>query len=267
MVFIGTWNAGSSTPGDPYLARWPDEFGNLQSKEIRRPEVIANYFKNSNCIDSHNHVRQKELGLEMKWRTTNCWFRLATTMFGITVTDSWRALKHHKQHMPEYRNMSAKTFAELLVYDLWHKPFAESDGIGCIRPPSAINIPVDHDTSLPDVLSPMTASSTSTNSTFSFSSESDKLYAMFLSHPLGKTQKKEGVKRPEPARRTCRMKADGCRCKGAHNRYKTTKECFHPACLRMEIKSNANLSTGVFICENLKCLEKHLQDCLDISKN
>ena len=58
--------------------------------------VISTFFRDSNCVDQHNHVRQFELGLEKKWVTHNCWFRLTTSKIGIDVTDTWQLMKHHR---------------------------------------------------------------------------------------------------------------------------------------------------------------------------
>jgi hypothetical protein len=50
----------------------------------------------SNCVDSHNNVRQYELALEKKWLTQDPFFRLHTTLTGITVTDVWKLASFHK---------------------------------------------------------------------------------------------------------------------------------------------------------------------------
>ena len=67
-------------------------------KEIRydnRPQVIDEFFNDSNSIDSNNHLRQFELALEKKWVTQDPYFRLTTTKIGIDVTDSWMLMNHH----------------------------------------------------------------------------------------------------------------------------------------------------------------------------
>jgi hypothetical protein len=65
-------------PNRPYVAKFPDKFGNLCCRKIPRPAVISTYFENSYDIDSLNHMRQHELGLEKKWivKAAECapWF-------------------------------------------------------------------------------------------------------------------------------------------------------------------------------------------------
>jgi hypothetical protein len=63
------------------------------SSAVERPEVISRYFQYSDVVDSHNHARQALLGLEKKWATQNCWFRLNCGFIGITLAYSWKAFK------------------------------------------------------------------------------------------------------------------------------------------------------------------------------
>ena len=64
LIFVTTKGAGSTNPGEPYVARFPDKFGNVCSREVGRPEILSNYFKYSNCVDLHNQARQFDLALE-----------------------------------------------------------------------------------------------------------------------------------------------------------------------------------------------------------
>ena len=93
LTFVLTKGAGSSKPGEPYEARFPDKFGNVCVRHVARPEVISLYFQVSNKVDLHNQARQYELKLEKKWVTPNPYFRLYTTLIGITVTDAWKCLR------------------------------------------------------------------------------------------------------------------------------------------------------------------------------
>jgi len=106
LHFIST--CGKTTPGDPYVAKWSDEWGNLSSKDIPRPKLISTYFAHSNVIDVHNQQRQGELELESKWETKDCWFRLVTTMFGIVATDTWLAMQHVGRSKDTIKGMTAK---------------------------------------------------------------------------------------------------------------------------------------------------------------
>ena len=76
--------------------RYTDSFGNICTRYVDRPQVISNFFAGSNVIDTHNQLRQDSLKLEKKWITQNPWFRLATTLIGITVTDAFLLCNYHK---------------------------------------------------------------------------------------------------------------------------------------------------------------------------
>jgi hypothetical protein len=54
LCFVFTKDAGSTAPGEPYVARFPDEHGNVKTRKVPRPEVISRYFGASNVVDSHN---------------------------------------------------------------------------------------------------------------------------------------------------------------------------------------------------------------------
>ena len=71
LNFALTQGAGSSEPGVPYEARFPDKHGNLCVRHVALPQVIAKYFKCSNKIGVHDQVRQFGIGLKKKWKTPN----------------------------------------------------------------------------------------------------------------------------------------------------------------------------------------------------
>lgn len=89
-----------------------------------RPTVIGNYFKKSNTIDCHNEMRQFFLKLEKHWITTDGFFRIITTFFGICITDAWRGYRHH---MPKenhrHANVSIIDFADMLLKDMLENTF------------------------------------------------------------------------------------------------------------------------------------------------
>ena len=93
LTFLTTRGAGSTLSGEPYEARFPDQYGNLCVRHVARPQVISTYFKYSNVVDTHNQARQSHLGLEKKWVTHDGYFRLYSTLIGMTVTDIWKLLK------------------------------------------------------------------------------------------------------------------------------------------------------------------------------
>jgi hypothetical protein len=57
-------------------------------------------------VGNHNQSREHELAMEEAWLTQDCWFRLATTLAGICVTDCWKLVKFH---------VSARAFLKLLL--------------------------------------------------------------------------------------------------------------------------------------------------------
>ena len=89
LCFLANKCVGSTKPGNPYIASFPDSVGNVCHRSVPRPSIISDYFEISNCIDSHNQARQFELGLERLWVTQDPWFRLDTAIIGVTVTDAW----------------------------------------------------------------------------------------------------------------------------------------------------------------------------------
>ena len=51
LCFLATKNAGATTPGEPYRARFLDNNRNLVSRCVDRPEITSNYFQKSNAVD------------------------------------------------------------------------------------------------------------------------------------------------------------------------------------------------------------------------
>ena len=64
LVFLFNKGAGSTAPGEPYEARFPDAFGNVCIRHVKRPIVVSRFFKFSNQVDLHNQARQFDLSLE-----------------------------------------------------------------------------------------------------------------------------------------------------------------------------------------------------------
>jgi hypothetical protein len=96
LHFILTENAGDSGPGDPYEMKYTDTYGNICTRYVDCPQVISKFFASSNVIEPHNQLRQDLLQLEKKWLTKNPFFRLATTLTGINVTDTYLLANYHK---------------------------------------------------------------------------------------------------------------------------------------------------------------------------
>ena len=67
-------------------------------------------------MDLHNQARQFDLGLEKKWVTHNGYFRLYTTLLGMTVTDTWKQLKKKQEGYNSITNFSDILAKEMLEY-------------------------------------------------------------------------------------------------------------------------------------------------------
>jgi hypothetical protein len=79
---------GSMEPAEKmYMSYFEDDYGNVGSKEINCPKLAHLLYDYLPLSDEHNKQRQKNLGLERKWLTRNCWFRLLTTLMGICIVD------------------------------------------------------------------------------------------------------------------------------------------------------------------------------------
>ena len=115
LCFIMTKEAAATKPGaKPYIARFPDQFGNVCSRKVPRPEAVSLYFSHNNVIDVHNHLRQHLLGLERHWKTPNPWLRNAMSIVGITTIDAYQSIRYHCPHLLD---MTVEEFADHLAHD------------------------------------------------------------------------------------------------------------------------------------------------------
>jgi hypothetical protein len=76
--------------------KFTDFYGNIVTHFVDHPQVVSIFFKTSNAIDTHNQLCQDLLQLKKKWLTKNPYFRLATMLLGINVTDIFLLANHHK---------------------------------------------------------------------------------------------------------------------------------------------------------------------------
>jgi hypothetical protein len=126
LFYVMTENAGSTELGTPYSMKYTDPHGNLCERKVDRPDFISRFFEDSNCIDTHNHVRQFELGLEKKWSTKNPYFRLCTTLVGMAVADTWKLATYHKlidskkMDDAEDKKTGIKKIAGVIAFQLIH---------------------------------------------------------------------------------------------------------------------------------------------------
>ena len=84
-------------------------------------------------VDNHNLSRQHELALEEKWVVQNAYMRLCTTQIGMTLTDGWKASRHHLRFNHPSRDQSIKQFAGKCSLQLlmWKDPDApEEEEVG-----------------------------------------------------------------------------------------------------------------------------------------
>lgn len=118
---LATDGAGSTADGMPYISQFPDELGNILTREVSRPAVVSRYFLNFNLVDVHDHLRQHELALEEKWVSKSDKagkFRLWTTIRGLTAIDTMLAVKTHSSPFHPTRTKITREFIELLAEEM-----------------------------------------------------------------------------------------------------------------------------------------------------
>ena len=132
---------GHTEPGQCYEAKWKDDYRNQEIRNIPRPELASKYFTDSNVIDVINQSRQHDLKLEKHWVTQDGYFRLATTLFGLCITDCWNGYKYHLGSRHRHKDVSIVEFASILCKDMFQNRYSSV-------PPSnqAMTIRVPEDT-------------------------------------------------------------------------------------------------------------------------
>ena len=153
LSFLATKGVGHTEPGKAYEARWKDEHNNTQSREIPRPAICSTYFEHCNAIDVQNQSRQFDLHLDKQWITNDGYFRIATTVFGMTIVDMWHGYQYHLNHQHRHKSLTAVQFASILAKDCLNNGFSR-------RLPSemAFTIGIPSNLRPQPSLSPMTAS-------------------------------------------------------------------------------------------------------------
>ena len=187
LCFVATRNAGSTTPGKPYVARFNDAAGNVSERHVPRPDILSKYFGQSNVVDAHNQARQSCLALEKRWITQDPWFRIATTLFGMTVTDCWKAYKYHVPAIAK-KTVTLVEFADRLAYDCIYNRLSTVSGGGQSLLSMVVDVTVD--TAVEPQVSPLTVAS---------------FESIVVDHQFVDNTEMEHPKnaKPRPKRRTC----------------------------------------------------------------
>jgi len=205
LFFLLTKGAGSTILGDPYEMKFTDSYGNIVMRFVDRPEVVSTFFKTSNAIDTHNQLRQDLLQLEKKWLTKNPFFRLSTTLVGISVTDAFLLSNHHKiinngSGSHDDKKISIQRFAGILAHQL----LKNAKSLGSSRLAF-----------MPEEIVPQTSiiSDLSSPSLIATASGSDKPVVRSLQDANGKTHylvKFDVTKNPSGRSRTKKRKCKKC---------------------------------------------------------
>jgi hypothetical protein len=74
-------------------------------------------------VDMYNHARQPLLALEKHWLTMTGYFRIITTIYGICITDAWKAYRYHLNKKHRHKDMEMKDFASALAHDMLYNDF------------------------------------------------------------------------------------------------------------------------------------------------
>lgn len=121
LFFAFPEGCAPTTAGEPYITKWPDEDGNVLSREVDRPAAPARFFGVFNKADTHDRGRQHELALEAAWIGKDevaGKFRVYTSTEGMLVVDTQLAVTAHSHPGHEVRSMTTKDFAERLAEEL-----------------------------------------------------------------------------------------------------------------------------------------------------
>jgi len=120
---------GSTKTADKlYVSYFEDDYGNVGSKEICRPQLAHLLYNYLPLIDEHNKQRQKILGLERKWPTRNCWFRLLTTLLGMSIVDMHRLYRNVRNE--RYTEVDVLEFSDLICKKLTLRPKRQNELLG-----------------------------------------------------------------------------------------------------------------------------------------
>jgi hypothetical protein len=97
VSYIVSTCGDTSTHEEKYMSAYEDDWGRIQYKMLDRPRIAHFLYEYLPLIDEHNKQRQNLLNLERKWCTKDCWFRLLTTLVGMSVVDMHRWYRNKGQ--------------------------------------------------------------------------------------------------------------------------------------------------------------------------
>jgi hypothetical protein len=264
LSFIFTKDAGSSAPGEPYIARFPDKFGNVKTRKVPRPAVISKYFNVSDVVDSHNQCRQLCLRLEKCWVTHDPWFRLDTTIIGMTVVDCWRLLKFQSKNKA-MRSLRMIDFADRLAWDLVHNRMNAELGTTLVESSSTSESSskpssTSESSSKPPAIVLVSPTRTEASPVSRMSSDSRSIFLNFYTdeaqrHKLVMTEDLDDSGRPR--RRRCII--GNCRADKKQTA-KTQYFCDHPNCRAFVYTYGKKAYQGKYFCTS--CFDEHRSEIL-----
>jgi hypothetical protein len=91
--FISTCGSTTASP-IKYESKFENDWGEVDFKEIDRPDIVHFLYEYLPLIDEHNKQRQSLLSLEKRWLTKDPWFRLLCTILGMSVVDMHRLFRY-----------------------------------------------------------------------------------------------------------------------------------------------------------------------------
>ena len=213
---------------------------------------------NCNTIDCHNQSRQFDLRLEKHWVTCCGYFRIATTLIGMTITDCWLAYKFHLGKRHPHKNITVVEFASILGKDCLNNDYSSlkpSDmmltiGVSPTRACSISSFTDDFSTPARkrkkiEATTTTPASSVATPSVSSTTKTTESIHKVFREHMVQQTPKDEDYF--ENGKHGTRRKRGRCRARGS----KTTWYC--PVCVPKAAKR-------AWYCNSISCTRKHKRD-------
>jgi len=135
LFFVMTKGAGSTESGAPYVAKFPDRYGNRCTRNVERPACLSRLFHDSPKVDNHNMERQGILSLEGAWQTQNCWFRLFCTIQGINTIDTKLAVQYTVHDNHEFKTMTVMEFTDRLAREMLENTLDEEGGAAAAAAP------------------------------------------------------------------------------------------------------------------------------------